>query len=112
MQTNTILNPKTASAIDERIEKLLKDLGNPSPPLCLEDVRRLLNLDLGYYSSDNDSWLSEKIHQMKVAGKQIIERPTAILEVVRSLALKGVLLAERRRILLDSEVPGPKPRWY
>lgn len=111
MQTNTFLSPKTAEAIDRRIERLLKDLGGPLPPLCLEDVRALLKLDLGYYSSNDDSWLREKIHQMKVAGKQVLERPSTILRIVRSLGLKGVLLAEKRRILLDSEIPEPKLRW-
>ncbi len=111
MQTNRLLNPKTAAAIDLRVEKLLKDLGNPAPPLSLSDTRKLLKLDLGYYSSDDDSWLREKVHQMKVAGKQVIERPSLILSVVKSLGLKGVLLADRRRILLDKEVPKPKHRW-
>jgi hypothetical protein len=65
----------------------------------------------GYYSTDDDSWLQEKIHQMKVAGKQVIAQPSLILTVVKNLGLKGVLLSERRRILLDSEVPKPKHRW-
>lgn len=111
MQTNLLLNPKTALAIDERVEKLLKDLGNPAPPLSLDDVRALLKLDLGYYSSADDSWLREKIHQMKVAGKQVLAQPTSILSVVKNLGLKGVLLSEKRRILLDRETPGPKQRW-
>lgn len=111
MQTNRLLHPKTAQAIDLRVEKLLKDLGNPEPPLSLTDVRKLLKLDLGYYSTDDDSWLREKIHQMKVAGKQVIAQPSLILTVVKNLGLKGVLLSERRRILLDSEVPKPKHRW-
>jgi hypothetical protein len=111
LQQNRILHPKTAEAIDSRVEKILKDLGHPKPPLSLADVRTLLKLDLGYYSSDDDSWLKEKIHQMKVAGKQVLEQPTLILNVVKSLGLKGVLLAEKRRILLDKEVPKPKHRW-
>jgi len=111
LQTNKLLNPTTTQAIDQRVEKLLKDLGNPPPPLRLEDVRALLKLDIGYYSSDDDSWLRERIHQMRVAGKQILERPSLILRVVKDLGLKGVLLAEKRRILLDSEIPEPKQRW-
>ncbi len=111
MQTNLLLKAKTAESIDQRVEKLLKDLGNPAPPLCLDDVRALLKLDLGHYSSDDDSWLREKLHQMKVAGKQVIDRPTTILTVVRNLGLKGVLLAEKRQILLDNEVPSAKHRW-
>jgi len=111
LQTNKLLNPTTAQAIDQRVEKLLKDLGSPPPPLRLDDVRALLKLDIGYYSSDDDSWLREKIHQMRVAGKQILDRPSSILQVVKNLGLKGVLLAEKRRILLDREIPEPKQRW-
>jgi hypothetical protein len=33
------------------------------------------------------------------------------LSVVKNLSLKGVLLGEKRRILLDREVPEPKQRW-
>jgi hypothetical protein len=72
LQTNKLLNPTTAHAIDQRVEKLLKDLGNPPPPLHLDDVRALLKLDIGYYSSDDDSWLRERIHQMKVPGNRFL----------------------------------------
>lgn len=111
MQTNLILKPQTAEEINERVERLLRDLGNPKPPLQLSHVRELLKLDLGYYSSSNHSWLGDKLHQLKVAGKQVISHPTTILSVVKSLGLKGVLLSEKRRILLDEEVPKPKHRW-
>jgi hypothetical protein len=111
LQTNLILSDKTANEIDQRVEKLLKDLGNPKPPLKLEQVRELLRLDLGYYSAANDSWLRAKIHKLKVQGKQVIQQPSLILTVVRSLKLKALLLPENRRILLDEDVPKPKHRW-
>lgn len=94
------------------MDKILKDLGNPEPPLSLEDVRRLLKLDLGYYSTADTSWLKEKIHQLKVAGKQVLSAPSTILQVTKSLRLKGVLLVDRRRILLDTDVAAAvKLRW-
>ena len=111
MQTNLLLTPTTLRTIDQQIEKLLRDLGNPSPPLNLDQVRALLKLDRRYYSSLDDSWLREKIHQMTVAGKQVVSRPSLMLTVVKNLRLKGVLLADRRRILLDQELPEPKQRW-
>lgn len=111
MQTNLLLSPPTLSAIDRRVERLLKDLGNPEPPINLDDVRRLLNLDLAYYSSTDTTWLQEKIHQLRVAGKQVLSDPSTILSVTRSLGLKGVLLVDRRRILLDKDVATPKLRW-
>ena len=111
MQTNILLSAQTVAAIDVRVDKILKDLGHPEPPLSLADVRQLLKLDLGYYSVADTSWLTEKIHQLKVAGKQVLSEPTTIFAVTKSLGLKGVLLIDRRRILLDGDVAQPKLRW-
>lgn len=111
MQTNILLSDGTTKAIDARVEKILKDLGNPRPPLDLGDVRQLLRLDLGWYSTEDQRWLTDKIHQLKVAGKQVLSHPSTILSVVKQLGLKGVLLVERRRILLDQDVPKAKHRW-
>jgi hypothetical protein len=111
LQTNIILSDQTASSVDARVDKILKDLGNPKPPLSLEQVRQLLKLDLRYYSTADTSWLKEKIHQLKVAGKQVLSAPSTILAVTKSLGLKGVLLVDRRRILLDTDVAEPKLRW-
>ncbi|TIT84278.1 MAG: hypothetical protein E5W41_10430, partial [Mesorhizobium sp.] len=43
--------------IHEHISRLLRDLGNPEPPLRLEQVRALQKLDLTYYSKANLSLL-------------------------------------------------------
>ena len=45
MAKNRFLSDKTARDIDERVERVLRGLGDPEPPLRLEDVRELLNLD-------------------------------------------------------------------
>jgi hypothetical protein len=111
MHSNLLLSEHTTAQIDVRVEKILKDLGSPEPPLNLEDVRRLLKLDLAYYSTADTTWLNEKIHQLKVAGKQVLSSPTSILNVTKLLALKGLLLTDRRRILLDTGVAAPKLRW-
>ena len=39
--------------INEHIARLIRDLGNPEPPLHLEQVRELLKLDLTYYSKSD-----------------------------------------------------------
>jgi hypothetical protein len=111
LQKNILLTAQTTAAVDARVEKILKDLGNPEPPLNLEDVRALLKLDLRYYSTTDTSWLQEKIHKLKVAGKNVITTAAAIVEVTKSLGLKGILLVEKRRILLDTDQPKPKLRW-
>lgn len=111
MASNVILTPGTSSAIDKRIDRILNDLGDPEPPLRLDEVRELLRLDLRYYSSTDHSWLQEKIHQMKVAGKQVLARPAIMLDVVRKLDLKALIDLDRKRIHVDGDLPLPKQRW-
>lgn len=111
MAKNTILTPGTAEEINSRIDRMLKDLGDPEPPLHLEEVRELLRLDLRHYSSTDVTWLQEKIHKITVAGKQVLARPRLMLDVVTQLGLKALILPDQKRILVDSELPPPKQRW-
>ena len=59
-----------------RSPKILRGLGNPTGPIDLDEVRSLLELDRHYYSSTNDELLREMISKAKIAGKQLIARPT------------------------------------
>ena len=108
---NVILSAATAADINIRIDKVLKGLGNPEPPLRLEDVRELLRLDRGYYSTADDSFLQEMISKLKVAGVQVLERPNLLLEAVKKFDLRALYLPDRKRILLDRSQPAPKLRW-
>ncbi|HVS69830.1 MAG TPA: DUF955 domain-containing protein [Phycisphaerae bacterium] len=111
MQTNILLSQKTVASVDARVGKILKDLGNPPPPISLEQTRTLLKLDLAYYSTADATWLAEKLHKLKVAGKQVLSTPKTIFEATKTLGLKGLLFFDRRRILLDSSIAEPKLRW-
>jgi hypothetical protein len=97
--------------IEVLVAKVLRDLGNPEPPLHLELVRELLRLDKKYYSSTDVSPLAEFAHRIKVAGKQLVARPALILEVVQKAKLSGLWLPDERRIFIDKEVPEAKHRW-
>ncbi len=108
---NILLRRSTAADIESQVNKILRGLGNPEPPLNLDDVRQLLRLDRGYYSTGNDSVLREKISRLAVAGVQIIERPTLLLDAVRKFDLRALYLPDRKRILLDKSQPTPKQRW-
>lgn len=101
----------TARDIDTQVSKILRGLGNPAPPLNLNDVRELRKLDRQYYSSSDDSTLREFISRMKVAGKQVVTRPRLILDVVRKLDLKALWVPDRQRILIDADQPELKWRW-
>ncbi|MBF0333004.1 MAG: ImmA/IrrE family metallo-endopeptidase [Alphaproteobacteria bacterium] len=108
---NIIISNRTARDIDEQVAKVLKGLGDPEPPLDLRLVRELLRLDKQYYSSSASGPLAEKISRLKVAGKQVIERPTLLFEAIRKLDLKALYLPDRKRILLDKNLPALKHRW-
>jgi hypothetical protein len=90
----------------------MRGLGNPEPPLRLEDVRELLRLDRQYYSSTDDSAVRETVSRLKIAGKQILERPSLLIDVIRKAELSALWLPDRRRILIDAETPIKKHRWY
>lgn len=108
---NVFLDLRTARDIDAVVSKIHKGLGNPTPPLLLDDVRALQRLDRQYYSSVDDGPLREYISKAYIGAKQVFLRPTLILEVVRRRSLKALYLPDRRRILIDSSEPKLKWRW-
>ena len=105
---NLFLDPYAASDIDRFVAKVLADLGEPDPPVRLIDVRELLRLDKSFYSSTDDSATREVVHKLKVAGQQVLARPSILKDVIGKLGLKALLLPDRRRILIDSEIPDLK----
>lgn len=110
---NVFLREATARDINEQVAKVLRDLGNPSPPLNLDDVRDLLKLDRNYYTSNDDSALREVTHRLIVAGKQVIARPMFLMEAIKKFDLRALLVVDhgRRQILIDKDLPAPKQRW-
>jgi hypothetical protein len=105
------VNRSTAKAIGKQIEKLLHDLGNPEPPLKLDHVRHLLTLDRHYYSSDDHSLFTRAFHKMTIAGKQLINRPGLIKDVISKRKLRALWDPDARQIFVDAELPDPKKRW-
>jgi len=79
---NIILRDVTAQDIDAQVTKVLRGLGNPEPPLRLEEVRELLRLDRHYYSSTEDGVLREVISRLMVAGRQVMARPAFLGEAI------------------------------
>ena len=97
--------------IDKQVEKVLKGLGNPEPPIRLEEIRDLLKLDRQYYSATDDSALREFVSKVKIGAKQLFMRPTLLLEVVAKANLSALWLPDRKRILIDQSLPQLKHRW-
>jgi len=107
---NQPIDPFAAEDIREQVDKILRGLGRPEPPIDLGDVRELLNLDLQFYSSTETSPLREFVSKVKIGAKQLAMRPMLILEVVRQAGLKALWLPDRKRILIDDSVPELKQR--
>lgn len=100
-----------ADDIRKIVARILSDLGNPEPPLNLSQVRALLELNLGYYSTANTTLLQDVAARMKVAGKQVLERPMLLVEAVTKAKLSALWVPDTKRILIDETVPKPKHRW-
>ena len=105
------MSARTAADIEAQVAKVLRGLGDPEPPIDLALVRDLLKLDRGYYSSSDDGLLRETVNRMKIAGRQVLRRPTLLLDAVRTLSLKALYLPDQKRILLDEALPKIKHRW-
>jgi hypothetical protein len=102
---NSHLDPHTAQDIDTQVHKILRDLGNPEPPLRLEQVRELLTLAKDFYSTADDGALK------RLAGKQIAERPGFLIDFVKTFRIDALCLFDEKRILLCKDLPPPKQRW-
>ena len=111
MAKNRIISAKTASDIDSRVERVLRGLDHPEPPLRLEDVRELLRLDLVFYTADDPGVVHKAINRIHVAGIQVYKRPMLLVEAIRKSSLKALYLPDRKRILLDAVLPKLKHRW-
>ena len=99
------------SDIDSQVDKILRGLGNPEPPVRLEDIRELLRLDRQYYSSTDDSVLREFVSKVKIGVRQLFMRPTLILDVVKKANVSAFWIPDGKRILLDKDLPEKKHRW-
>jgi Zn-dependent peptidase ImmA (M78 family) len=100
-----------ADDIRKIVARILKDLGSPEPPLNLSQVRALLRLNIGYYSTANTTLLQDIAARMKIAGKQVLERPMLLIEAVTKAKLSALWVPDKKRILIDEAVPKPKHRW-
>src|SRR4029434_10450820 len=111
MAKNNLLSASVQARIDERVARILRELGNPEPPLKLADVRALLQLNLGYFSGDHDGVLGRVVSRLTIAGKQVLRRPMLLAEALGKFNLRALYLPDRKRIMLDGSTPKPKHRW-
>lgn len=98
--------------INAQVAQILRDLGNPEPPLKLADVRLLLSLDLQYYSSADPGLIAELTHRFTLFAKKAIpDFARTLMSGLAKSRLCAFWIPDSRRILLDNSVPEPKHRW-
>ena len=108
---NRLLDPRTMVDIEKRVDKILRGVDVVSPPLDLALVRDLLELDRYYYKSDDQTVLGELVSKLKIAGKQVLKRPELLAEAIKRFNLKALYIPDRKRILLNVDLPEAKHRW-
>ncbi len=111
MAKNRFISATTAADIDGRVARLLRGIGNPDPPLQLENVRAALKLDREFYTADDPSIAREVISRIRVGAIQTYRRPMLLIEAIRKSSLKALYLPDRKLILLDDTLPKKKHRW-
>ena len=99
--------------INDLVTRLLRDMGNPEPPLRLEDVRALQKLDLTYYSKTDLNLLDEMAHRAKMAGGTLMSSAKRMIEVVEKFNLRGLLMLkeDEKKIFIDNDVVELKRRF-
>jgi len=105
------IKARIRTSIETRVAKILRELGNPEPPLRLEDVRFLTELNLGYFQHDDTGVLSRLAHRLKVAGNQFANRPWLLIEAVKKLDLRALWVPDQKFIMIDKTQPEAKWRW-
>lgn len=108
---NPQLRHLTALDVDSQIDKILRGLGYPEPPLRIEDVRELLRLDTTFYASTDANIFREMFSRAYVGAQQVFARPTLLAEALSKLQLRALWIPDRKRILIDQSIPVIKHRW-
>ena len=98
--------------IRDQIDRILRDLGNPEPPIKLKNVRSLLSLDLEYYSSSDPGLVLELTHRFRLLARKTIPDLGRHLHLALSKSkLCAFWVPDQSRIMIDGDVPKPKHRW-
>lgn len=108
---NLILDNGTRTDIDKRVARILLDVGIQEPPLCLDAVREILELDRKYYSTDDPGLFASCLHKCKITGKQLARDPGRLIDVIKNCSLKALWIPKTRSILIDESLPDIKKRW-
>lgn len=106
-----ILKPRVRQSIALRVDKILRELDYPEPPLDLSMVRELLVLDRSYFSSEARGLLAMTASRLRRGGKQLLSDPTVVADAIKKFDLRAFYLPKQKKILIDDSLPVAKHRW-
>ena len=109
--TELLLRETVAKKIEQKIDRLHKDLDNPTPPIDLENVRELLRIDKQFYTLEDPRLLNRIIHTAILGGKRVLQRPTRIWDAIRKWDLRALWLPDEKSIFINESIPDKKKRW-
>ena len=108
---NAFLDARSAADIDAIAKKIHADLDYRDGAVSLDEVRDLLRLDRKYYNPEDPDLLDEVIHKLKRGAMQIVMRPMLLLEAIKKHDLRALYFPDKKRILIDANIPELKKRW-
>ena len=111
MIRNHFIARRPGTDIAERVDRVLRKLGNPEPPLNLAAVRRLLGLELRFYPTEDKEFSMEAVSKIMVSTMHVFRRQLLLIEAIRRFDLSALYLSKWRSIFLDPRLPDKKHRW-
>jgi hypothetical protein len=98
--------------IRAQVDRILRDLSHPEPPLNLADVLDLLKIDLQFYSSTDPGLVSEFAHRFRVfARKSLPDIGKHLLAALSKSKLCAFWVPESSKIMIDADEPQLRHRW-
>lgn len=112
MRESVVVDTGSQQAIRSQVARVLRDVGAKNPPVSLENVRQVLDLDLRYYSISDTGLLSEVAHQARLLAHRDLPHLVSRLKTsLKKIELLAFWVPAQRRVLVDETLPETKRRW-
>ena len=111
IMSKLLLSQSTMQDIEKRVDRVLKEIGNPAPPIPHVMIREALRLDMAYFQKDDPGIISEVWSRLKRGTKQILQRPSILKDMIESRSLRAAYSPDIKRIYVDGELHPFKKRW-
>ena len=110
MAKNDLIKEKTAHDIDERVERVLRGSGIPSPRFVWRMFASFYEYRV-FYTADDPSLIQEAVSRIRVATIQVFQRPMLLMDAIRKMSLQALYVPDRKRIFSTVRCLKKKHRW-